>query len=122
MTLDDFLRGDDGSPYTRQVLRATSPDEHHAVLLEVVPLSGYVRLEDLPRREPHARDLAFRRVGLLGLRGEDLHDDALPLGVVVQEGGPDQSLFVRTSTAHRLVERSECWRGGVEGVVGCECC
>ena len=92
------------------------------MLLEVVALSGYVRLEDLPRREPHARDLAFRRVGLFGLRGEYLHDDALPLRVVVQEGRPGQSPFVRTFTTHRLVERSECWRGGVEGVVGCECC
>ena len=55
------------------------------MLLEVVPLTGYVRLEDLARREPHAGDFAFRRVGLFGLRGEHLHDDAFPLGVVVQE-------------------------------------
>lgn len=110
----------DSSPYTREVLRTTAPDEHDAVLLEVVPLAGNVRLEDLPRGEPHSRDFALRRVGFLGLRGENLHDDALPLGVVVQKGRLGKGLFGSTVTAHRLVERSERRGGGVE-CVGREC-
>ena len=80
------MTANDSSPYTREVLRATAPDKHDAMLLEVVPLAGYVRLEDLPRGEPHPRDFTLRRVGVLGFRGENLHDDALPLGIVVQEG------------------------------------
>lgn len=112
----------DNSPYTREVLRTTSPDEHHAVLLEVVALAGYVSLEDLARREPHAGHLAFRRVGLFGFRGEDLHDDAFPLGIVVQEGSLGQGLLWPRFATHGLVERSECWSGGVEGCGRCCCC
>jgi len=56
------------------------------MLLKIVTLSRYVSLEDFSRREPHAGDLTFCRVGLLGFRGEHLHDDALALGVVIQEG------------------------------------
>jgi len=56
------------------------------VLLKVVPLAGYVRLEDFSRREPHAGDFTLSRVGLFGLRDEHLHDDAFPLGIVVQKG------------------------------------
>jgi hypothetical protein len=76
----------DSSPYTREILRATSPDKYDTVLLEIVALAGYVCLEDLPRREPHAGNFTFRRVGFLGLRGEHLHDDAFPLGIVVEKG------------------------------------
>jgi hypothetical protein len=111
---------DDSSPYTGEVLRAASPDEHHAMLLKVVSLSRYVSLEDLSRREPHAGHLTFCRVGLLRFRGEHLHDDALALGVVIQEGSSGQSLVLWRLTTHGLVERSERGRGGMERCLGGE--
>ena len=85
------------------------------MLLEVVALAGYVRLEDLAGGEAHAGDLALGRVGLLGLGGEDLHHDALALRVGVEEGRLGERLFGRGLAAHRLVERAEGGRGGVEG-------
>ena len=95
-------------------------------------LAGNVRLEDLAGREAHAGDLALGRVGLLGLGGEDLHDDALALRVGIEEGGFGECFFGWGLAAHCLVERSECRGGGVEGVVegawwvvegrGGECC
>src|SRR5579871_1000885 len=41
----------------RQVLDATAADEHDRVLLQVVPLTGDVRADLDPVREPDARDL-----------------------------------------------------------------
>lgn len=54
------------------------------MLLEIMSLARYVRLEDFPRREAHAGDFALGRVGLFGLGGEDLHHDALALRVGVE--------------------------------------
>jgi len=90
-------------------------------------LAGYVRLEDLSGREAHAGYLALGRVGLLGLGGEDLHDDALALRVGVEQGGFGEGFFGWGLAAHCLVERSEGRCGGVEGVGGAwwvvvECC
>src|SRR3954465_4962260 len=49
----------------RQVLDATAAHEHDGVLLEVVALARDVRRDLHAIREPHARDLAQRRVRLL---------------------------------------------------------
>ena len=64
----------------RQVLDAAAADEHHGVLLEVVALAGDVAGDLHPVREPHARDLAQRRVRLLRGRRVDARADAAPLG------------------------------------------
>lgn len=80
--IDDMIsKNDGGSPYTGKVLGATSPNKHHAVLLQVVPLARNVRLEDFSGREPHACDFTLCRVWLFGLCGEHLHDDAFALWI-----------------------------------------
>ena len=94
-------------------------------------LAGYIRLEDLAGREAYAGNLALGRVGLFGLSGEDLHDDALPLRVGVEQGRLGEGFFGWVFAAHGLVERAERRCGGVEGVgwewgalrvEGGECC
>src|SRR5512136_651150 len=54
-----------------EVLHATPADEHHRVLLEVVPHARDVARELEPGREPDARHLAESRVRLL--RGGGVH-------------------------------------------------
>jgi hypothetical protein len=121
---DEIRRRDDiddgGSPYTWKILCAPAPDEHYAVLLQVMSLPRYVRLENFPGREPHAGDFTLCGVWLFGLRGEHLHDDALPLGIGIEQGRLGKRLFGRVFATHCLVERPECWRGRVEGFVPVE--
>src|SRR3954471_12960390 len=56
---------------TRQVLYTAAPHEHDRVLLQVVADAGDVGGHLDTGREPHARDLAQRRVGLLRRRRVD---------------------------------------------------
>src|SRR5262249_46255942 len=49
----------------RQVANTPTADEHHGVLLEVVPLAGDVGRDLEPVRQPDTRDLPKRRVRLL---------------------------------------------------------
>src|SRR6185437_765799 len=58
--------------HSGQVLDAAAPDQHHRVLLQVVSDAWDVRVDLVAVGEPHARDLAQRRVGLLGRSGLDL--------------------------------------------------
>lgn len=83
-----FNDGDDGglcqcSPYTRKILGAASPDEHHAVLLQVMSLPRDVCLEYFSGRESHTCDFTLCRVWFFGLGGEHLHDNAFALGIVI---------------------------------------
>src|SRR6266446_2163604 len=64
---------------TRQVLDAAAADEDDRVLLQVVPLAGDVGADLDPVRQPHARDLAQRRVRLLGRHRRDARADPPPL-------------------------------------------
>src|SRR5919108_4560374 len=56
---------DDLVAHARQVLDAAAADEHDRVLMQVVALARDVRRDLHPVREPHAGDLAQRRVRLL---------------------------------------------------------
>src|SRR5215472_3830745 len=56
---------DDVVAHARQVLHAAAADHHHRVLLQVVTDAGDVAGHLEAVREPHARDLAQRRVRLL---------------------------------------------------------
>src|SRR4051812_19313914 len=64
----------------RQVLDAAAAHEHDRVLLQVVALARNVDRDLHPVREPHARDLAQRRVRLLRGGGVDARADAPALG------------------------------------------
>ena len=56
------------------------------MLLKAVPLAMYICLGDFSRHEPHMGDFMPGQVGLFGLHDKHLHDDAFPLGIVVQKG------------------------------------
>src|ERR1051325_5932642 len=69
-----------------QVLDTTPADQHHRVLLKVVPLARDIGRHLHPVGEPHARDLAQRRVRLLGRGGVDTNADPAPLRTGLQGG------------------------------------
>src|SRR5919205_2965418 len=70
---------DDLVAHARQVLDAAAAHEHDRVLLQVVALTRDVDRDLHPVREPHARDLAQRRVRLLRGGGVDARAHAAPL-------------------------------------------
>lgn len=72
-------------PNTRQILCPSAPNQHHAVFLQVVPLSGNIRNSRLARRELHSADLSDGRVGLLRLGRVDFGDDRFLLETVGKE-------------------------------------
>src|SRR5919201_1996509 len=49
-------------PHTRQILDAAAPDQHHRVLLQVVPLARYVGGHLHTVGQPDTGDLPQRRV------------------------------------------------------------
>src|SRR6187200_3756780 len=61
---------------SREVLHATAADEDDRVLLQVVPLAWDVGADLHPIRQPHAGDLAERRVRLLRGLGHHTRADA----------------------------------------------
>src|SRR5438270_779918 len=91
-------------PVPRQVLDASAADEHDRVLLQVVALAGDVDADLRPVREPHARDLAQRRVRLLRGLGHHARGDA-PLLRGAGEGGCLRlRLRGRSALAHELID------------------
>lgn len=103
-------------PHTGTILRPAAPHEHHAVLLDVVPLAGDVGRDDGARRELDTRRLALARVGLLGPDDADAEADALERGAVrVGEGRGDgvAGALALADAAEDLVEG--CLRGGRRG-------
>src|SRR5216110_1654468 len=66
---------DDLVPVAGEIADAPATDENDGVLLQVVPLAGDVRADLDPVREPHARDLAERRVRLLRRHRRDARAD-----------------------------------------------
>src|ERR1700732_1358164 len=62
--------------HTRQILHAAAANEHHRVLLEVVAFAADVAGDFVTIGEPHAADLAQRRIGLLRRCGIDARADA----------------------------------------------
>src|SRR4051794_21508651 len=65
--------------HARQILDAAATHEHDGVLLEVVALARDVGGDLDAARDPDARDLAQRRVRLLGRRGVHARADPAPL-------------------------------------------
>ena len=70
-----------------------------------MPFSLNVRRHGLARRQLHPRDLALRRIRLLGLHDSDLRADTFALVVALEsygDGALDLSFWL---SAGRLVER-----------------
>ena len=52
--------------HTGQILHPSAPDEHHAVLLQIVPLARNIRRHFLTGRQSYPRDFPQRRIWFLG--------------------------------------------------------
>src|SRR6266496_1232822 len=90
LAVADALRvegpADDLVANARQVLHTAAAHQHDRVLLQVVADAGDVRRDLDAARQPHAADLAQRRVRLLGRGGVDAGADAATLGRALQRG------------------------------------
>src|SRR4029079_8238948 len=88
-----------------QVLHTTTADEDDRVLLEVVTDAGDVRGDLDARGQADARDLAQRRVRLLGGGRVDARADATPLGRTLQRGSLRLGRFALPPLADELLDR-----------------
>src|SRR3954471_3089873 len=88
-----------------EVLHTAAADEHDRVLLQVVADARDVRRDLDAAREPHARDLAQRRVRLLG--GGRVHASAHPasLGAPLERRGLGLVDLVLAALADELLDR-----------------
>src|SRR6266496_4471559 len=90
LAVADALRvegpADDLVANARQVLHTAAAHQHDRVLLQVVADAGDVRGDLDAAGQPHAADLAQRRVRLLGRGGVDARADAAALGRALQRG------------------------------------
>src|ERR1700739_2687931 len=66
--------------HSGKILDASAADQHHRVLLKVVALATDIARDLVAVGEPHAADLAQRRVRLLWRRGVDARTDTALLG------------------------------------------
>lgn len=64
-------------PHTGTILTASTTNEHNAVLLNVVALTGNVSRNHTSCRQSHTRRFSLARVRLLGPRDSDLEADSL---------------------------------------------
>src|SRR5690554_425961 len=90
--------------HTRQILHTTSADEHHAVLLEVVSLTGDVADDFHAVGEADAAHLAEGRVRLLRRRRVDAHAHASLLGAGPQGRGVRRGPLRFTAVADQLLD------------------
>src|SRR4051794_443447 len=102
---------DDLVAHAREVLHPAAAHEHHRVLLQVVAHAGDVGGHLDATGEPHASDLAQRRVRLL--RRGRVHARAHPatLGRTLQRRGLGLLDLVLAALADQLVDRGHGWPG-----------
>lgn len=83
------------------------------MLLQIVAFTLNVGHEGFSGCQLDTGDLSLGRVGLLGFSNNKPGDDALPLGTVLKERGPDTfRLFRLPLGSHRLVDSAHggrCW-------------
>src|SRR5580765_2805228 len=92
-------------PDTRKIFHAATANQHQRVLLQVVSHARDIRRHLDPVGEPHTRDLAERRVGLLRCLGEDAHADAALLRADLQGGTLRLGDDLLPSLANELADR-----------------
>lgn len=73
---------------TRQVFDATTSDQHHRVLLEIMALTADVSGDFYSVGQTDSRDLPKSRVGLLRRHGTHLDADTPPLRAASSPFGP----------------------------------
>ena len=95
----------------RQVLDAAAADQHDRVLLQVVTLARDVGRDLHPVRQPHARDLAQRRVRLLRGRRVDARADA----ALLRRPAERRRLRLRLRRLAALADELVCCRHAAPG-------
>src|SRR5580704_7412143 len=95
----DYVKAHSG-----QILDAAAADQHHRVLLQIVPDPRNVGVDLIAVGEPHARDLAQRRVGLLGRSGLDLRAHAALLRRALQGRRAHLVALLDARLANQLVD------------------
>ena len=90
------------------------------MLLQIMPLAHDIRLNGVPIRHLHPRDLTLGRVRLLGFHLVNARDDALLLGVALKQRrcGPFGAFLMLAPDS--LVECHKCGRCGVKEAGGRE--
>src|SRR5262249_7923385 len=88
----------------RKVLDPSAADEDDRVLLEVVPLTRDVRADLHAVRQPHARDLAQRRVRLLRSRRVHARADTALLWRAAERRRLHLRLLREATLAHELID------------------
>lgn len=102
--------------HTWQILRPSTSDQNHTMLLEIVALALDVGHEGFTRRQLDPRDLSLGRVGFLGRLDEQTGDDALLLWAGLEQGRADVCGLLRGAFgAHGLVDGALRCGGRVEG-------
>src|SRR5258707_7192251 len=91
-------------PHSGQILDAAAADQHHRVLLQIVSDARYVSIDLIAVGEPHARDLAQRRVGLLGRSGLDLRAHAALLRRALQGRRTHLVALLDARLANKLID------------------
>src|SRR5919199_6745552 len=102
---------DDLVPDAGQVLHPAATHEHHRVLLQVVPHARDVGGHLDATGEPHASDLAQRRVRLLRRGGVHARAHPTALGGTLQRRGLGLLDLVLAALADQLVDRGHGWPG-----------
>src|SRR6266446_1420018 len=109
LTVLDALRvknaAQDVVAHSRQVLDAAAPDHNHRVLLKVVAFPRNVPDDLEPVGQTHLRDLAQRRIRLLGRGGVDARAYAPLLRRLLQGGHLFAGLLRHPWLADQLVDR-----------------
>src|SRR5213594_2543985 len=90
--------------HARQVLHATSADEHDGVLLEVVTHAGDVGRDFDAVRQTHARHLPQRGIWFLRSGGEDADADAPLLGARAERGTLGAPSHPLAAPLHQLAD------------------
>src|SRR4051812_264878 len=110
-TLGVQRAADDLVAHAREVLHPAAAHEHHRVLLQVVADARDVGGHLDATGEPHASDLAQRRVRLLRRRRVHARADTAALGRTLQRRGLGLLDLVLAALADQLVDRGHGWPG-----------
>ena len=90
--------------HSGQILDPATADQHHRVLLQVVSDARDVSVDLVAVGKPHSRDLAQRRVGLLGRSGLDLRAHAAFLRRALQGRRAHLVALLDTRLANKLID------------------
>src|SRR5580692_10305570 len=96
---------DDLVAHAGEVSHPSTAHQHDGVLLEVVANPRDVRRDLDLTRQPHAGDLAERRVRLLGRGGVDARADPTTLGAALKRRGLVLGYLVLPALADQLLDR-----------------